>query len=57
VPCRFERRADKASTVRVCHDVWAYLVAIRKFRQRQKAERRLQQKHSEQHKTPEASNR
>lgn len=38
VPCRFERRADKASTVRVIHDVWAYLVAIRKFQKRQKAE-------------------
>lgn len=40
VPCRFERRADKASTVRVVRDVWAYLVAIWKFRKRQKAERR-----------------
>ena len=40
VPTRFERRADKASTVRICRDVWAYLVAIRGFRRRQKAERR-----------------
>lgn len=43
VPCRFERRADKASTVRVCHDVCAYLVAIWKFRKRQKAELRTPQ--------------
>jgi len=42
VPCRFERRADKASTVRVIHDVWAYLVAIRKFQKRQKAQKKLQ---------------
>ena len=42
VPCRFERRADKKSTVRVFHDVWAYLVAIRKFRKRQQQERRAQ---------------
>jgi glycosyltransferase involved in cell wall biosynthesis len=42
VPCRFERRADKASTVRVCHDVCAYLVAIWKFRKRQKAKRKTQ---------------
>lgn len=43
VPCRFERRADTASTVRVCHDVYAYLVAIWKFRKRQKVERRAAQ--------------
>lgn len=34
VPTHFERRADKASTVRICRDVWAYLVAIRRFRRR-----------------------
>lgn len=34
VPCRFERRADKQSTVRVVRDVWRYLVAIRAFRRR-----------------------
>lgn len=40
VPCRFERRADKQSTVRIVRDVWRYLVAIRAFRARQRAERR-----------------
>lgn len=40
VPCRFERRADKKSTVRIFRDVWRYLVAIRAFRKRQRAERR-----------------
>jgi len=35
VPCRFQRRLDKQSTVRVVRDVWRYLVAIRAFRQRQ----------------------
>ncbi|MBL8722595.1 MAG: glycosyltransferase family 2 protein [Planctomycetes bacterium] len=35
VPCRFERRADKASTVRIVRDVLRYLVAIRAFRKRQ----------------------
>ncbi|MCU0863133.1 MAG: glycosyltransferase family 2 protein [Planctomycetes bacterium] len=40
VPCRFERRADKQSTVRIFRDVWRYLVAIRAFRARQRAERR-----------------
>lgn len=39
VPCRFERRADKKSTVRLVRDVWRYLVAIRAFRTRQRAER------------------
>ncbi|MFK7741200.1 MAG: glycosyltransferase [Planctomycetota bacterium] len=39
VPCRFERRADKKSTVRIVRDVWAYLKAIRAFRRRQKRER------------------
>ncbi|MBX3461692.1 MAG: glycosyltransferase [Planctomycetes bacterium] len=34
VPCRFERRHDKASTVRPLRDVWRYLVAIRAFRAR-----------------------
>ncbi|MBL8753484.1 MAG: glycosyltransferase family 2 protein [Planctomycetes bacterium] len=38
VPCRFERRADKQSTVRIFRDVWKYLVAIRAFRARQRAE-------------------
>jgi glycosyltransferase involved in cell wall biosynthesis len=41
VPCRFERRADKQSTVRIVRDVWRYLVAIRSFRKRQRADRRL----------------
>ena len=40
VPTRFERRADKASTVRIFRDVWAYHVAIRQFRRRQRAEKR-----------------
>ncbi|MCA8975036.1 MAG: glycosyltransferase [Planctomycetes bacterium] len=40
VPCRFERRADKQSTVRIVSDVCKYLVAIRAFRRRQRAERR-----------------
>ena len=40
VPCRFERRADKKSTVRLVRDIWRYLVAIRAFRARQQAERR-----------------
>jgi glycosyltransferase involved in cell wall biosynthesis len=39
VPCRFERRADKQSTVRIVRDVWRYLVAIRAFRARQRRER------------------
>ncbi len=39
VPCRFERRADKQSTVRIVRDVWRYLLAIRAFRARQRAER------------------
>jgi len=39
VPCRFERRADKQSTVRLCRDVYRYLVAIRAFRRRQRQER------------------
>jgi glycosyltransferase involved in cell wall biosynthesis len=38
VPCRFERRLDKKSTVRVFRDVWRYLVAIRAFSARQKQE-------------------
>jgi len=41
VACRFERRADKKSTVRIVRDVWRYLVAIRAFRARQRAEGRL----------------
>jgi glycosyltransferase involved in cell wall biosynthesis len=39
VPCRFERRADKQSTVRIVRDVWRYLVAIKTFRGRQKKSR------------------
>jgi glycosyltransferase involved in cell wall biosynthesis len=39
VPCVFERRADKQSTVRIVRDVWAYLVAIRRFRRRQRQAR------------------
>ncbi len=39
VPCTFERRADKKSTVRVARDVWRYLVAMRAFRRRQRRER------------------
>lgn len=34
VPCRFERRADKKSTVRIVRDVWRYLRAMRAFRAR-----------------------
>lgn len=34
VPCRFERRPKKASTVRILHDTRAHLAAIRKFRKR-----------------------
>jgi glycosyltransferase involved in cell wall biosynthesis len=34
VPCRFERRPRKASTVRILHDTRAHLAAIRKFRKR-----------------------
>jgi glycosyltransferase involved in cell wall biosynthesis len=40
VPCRFERRADKKSTVRIVRDVWRYLLAIAAFRARQRRERR-----------------
>jgi glycosyltransferase involved in cell wall biosynthesis len=40
VPCVFERRADKKSTVRVWRDVWRYLAAMRAFRRRQRDERR-----------------
>lgn len=39
VPCRFERRADKKSTVRIVSDVWKYLVAIRAFKKRLRAAR------------------
>lgn len=38
VACRFERRADKKSTVRIVRDVWRYLVAMRAFRTRLRAE-------------------
>jgi glycosyltransferase involved in cell wall biosynthesis len=41
VPCRFERRADKKSTVRLARDVWRYLVAMRAFRARQREVRKL----------------
>jgi len=43
VPCRFERRIDKKSTVRVVSDVWKYLVAIRAFRRRLRQQRRAPQ--------------
>jgi glycosyltransferase involved in cell wall biosynthesis len=39
VPCRFERRADKQSTVRIVRDVWAHLKAIYAFRKRQRIAR------------------
>ena len=35
VPCRFERRLDKRSTVRIVRDVWRYLLAIVAFKRRQ----------------------
>lgn len=35
VPCRFERRLDKQSTVRIARDVWCYLRAIVAFKARQ----------------------
>jgi len=34
VPCRFVRRNDKTSTVRVFRDTWRYMVAARRFRRR-----------------------
>ncbi len=34
VPCFFERREEKASTVKLARDVWRYFVAIRAFRAR-----------------------
>jgi glycosyltransferase AglD len=40
VPCRFERRADKQSTVRIVRDVWRYLLAIRAFRKRLRGSKR-----------------
>lgn len=40
VPTRFVRRADKQSTVRICRDVIAYLVAITRFRRRQRTAQR-----------------
>ena len=40
VPARFERRADKKSTVRVFRDVCRYLVSIAAFRRRQREARR-----------------
>jgi glycosyltransferase involved in cell wall biosynthesis len=38
VPCPFVRRGDKQSTVRVFRDTWRYLVALRAFRRRLRAE-------------------
>lgn len=46
VPCRFERRADKQSTVRIVRDVFRYFVAIRAFRARQRAGRSTQSANS-----------
>ncbi|MBL8897427.1 MAG: glycosyltransferase [Planctomycetes bacterium] len=40
VPCPFVRRGDKKSTVRVFRDTWRYLVALRAFRKRLRAEAR-----------------
>lgn len=37
VPCFFERREEKASTVKLARDVWRYVVAIRAFRARLRA--------------------
>jgi glycosyltransferase involved in cell wall biosynthesis len=34
LPCRFVRRADKKSTVRMFRDSWDYLVALLRFRRR-----------------------
>ena len=34
VPCIFERRLEKASTVKLGRDIWRYFVAIRAFRAR-----------------------
>lgn len=38
VPCRFERRADKQSTVRLWRDVWRHLVAMHAFVARLRAQ-------------------
>jgi glycosyltransferase involved in cell wall biosynthesis len=40
LPCRFVRRGDKKSTVRICRDTWRYLVAMARFRRRLRAEAR-----------------
>ena len=40
VPTSFVRRTDKATTVRIFRDCWAYLVAIRNFRRRRQDHRR-----------------
>ncbi|MGC6488036.1 MAG: glycosyltransferase [Planctomycetota bacterium] len=40
VPTSFVRRTDKATTVRLFRDSWAYLVAIRNFRRRRQEDRR-----------------
>lgn len=37
VPARFQRRADKTSTVRIWRDIWRYLLAIRAFKKRLRA--------------------
>jgi len=42
VPTSFVRRADKATTVRLLRDSWAYLVAIRNFRRRRQEDRGAQ---------------
>ncbi len=42
VPCCFDRHAQAVSTVHIWRDVCAHLVAIWKFRKRQKAERKAQ---------------
>jgi glycosyltransferase involved in cell wall biosynthesis len=42
VPCRFDRRAQADSTVHICRDIYAHLIAIWKFRKRQKAARKAQ---------------
>jgi len=39
VPTSFVRRADKATTVRLLRDSWAYPVAIRNFRRRRQEDR------------------
>jgi glycosyltransferase involved in cell wall biosynthesis len=43
VPARFQRRADKTSTVRIWRDIWRYLLAIRAFKKRLRAARTVAQ--------------